>query len=145
MTRPMCAAIVGSMLVMLAGCAPDENVDDGIQASLFISNQSVDVDSIPIHVELDGVGIVDADFPAVGPDGGIPQHYWVRYDFSMSAGEHYLTASTDGTDGAAVSETLATTGMTPGDTVYLVLDFSGTSAETGTLSLQIPDSEPMFQ
>lgn len=142
MNRLICCVIGTGILTIVAGCASDGNVDGAIQASLFISNQSVEVDSIPISVELDGTEIVNADFPAVGPDGGIPQHYWVRYDINMTDETHYLFASTDASGGATMSETLDLDDVGADDTVYLLLEFFGDSAETGTLNLRIMDHEP---
>lgn len=56
--------------------------------TLFVSNQSFDLDRVDITVKLDGQLAVSGDFDVEG------QHTWIKFDFALAPGPHELEAVT---------------------------------------------------
>jgi hypothetical protein len=56
--------------------------------TLYVSNQSFDLDPVDIDVEIDGALQVTGDFRVEG------QHTWVKFDFDLAPGSHAITART---------------------------------------------------
>lgn len=58
---------------------------------LLVGNQSFEVDPVDIEVTVDGEVVASGEFSVEGDQP--PQHNWRRYDLSLPAGEHVLSAS----------------------------------------------------
>lgn len=83
-------ALVGCSALPPAGSADDPSWDpapapDG-NFTLYVSNQSFDIESVDIVVEVDGVRVVDDVFAVES------QHNWKQYVIDLAPGTHTLTA-----------------------------------------------------
>lgn len=79
------------MLLTLTGCgdpelstASNSLPDSNGNFTLFVSNQSFEIDPVDVRVEIDGELVVSADF-AVGT-----QHSFVPFELSLSEGKHQI-------------------------------------------------------
>ena len=103
-------------LVVASGCATDGSTEEqGTKPkqhmtssgdptfTLFVSNQSLDRGLVDISVYIDGQLAVSGDFNVMsGHDGGegcgtapLPQHNWYEFKFSLPAGAHQITVSSE--------------------------------------------------
>ena len=126
--------------ILFGACGPEELGDEGVQSSLFLSNQSLTVSVVPVRVAVDGEEVFSEMVPSVGPSGGIPQHYWIRHNIVLSRGSHSVEVFAEVFSGAELSATVEV--LNP---MYLVLNFQSGSETSGTFTLSISDSEPAFQ
>jgi hypothetical protein len=81
---------------------------------LYASNQSFDDESVRLTVAVDGVTVVEDDFPVEG------QHHWVTFPLGLSPGVHEVTAESE--TGATLSESFRVPGGRPR---YGVIDHWG--------------------
>jgi hypothetical protein len=87
---------------------------------LYASNQSFDDEEVRLTIAVDGVTVVEGDFPVED------QHNWVSFPLALSVGAHEITAEAD--SGATLSESFEV----PGEKArYAVIDHwgEGDSAE----------------
>ena len=85
---------------------------DDADLVLYVSNQSFEDDNVRLKLAVDGVTVVDGDFPVKG------QHNWIRFPLSLSSGSHGLTAESD--TGATLKESF----QVPGDDArYAVVNY----------------------
>jgi hypothetical protein len=79
---------------------------------LYVSNQSFEDEDVRIKLAVDGVMVVDGDFPVEG------QHNWIRFPLSLTPGSHSVTAESD--TGATLKELF----QVPGDEArYAVVNY----------------------
>jgi hypothetical protein len=129
--RPAVVLALGLALAThaLSGCSADEDPAPHPQATaadspvrlvgpddadlvLYVSNQSFEDDNVRLELLIDGVTVVDGDFPVKG------QHNWIRFPLSLSSGSHGLTAESD--TGATLKESF----QVPGDEArYAVVNY----------------------
>jgi hypothetical protein len=57
--------------------------------SLYVSNQSFDIDPVDVQVSFDGQLALTGDFLVEG------QHSWHRFDFKLAPGSHEMRSTTD--------------------------------------------------
>jgi len=85
---------------------------DDADLILYVSNQSFEDDNVSMKLAVDGVTVVDDQFPVKG------QHNWIRFPLSLSSGSHSLTAESD--TGATLKESF----QVPGDKArYAVVNY----------------------
>ena len=97
-TIPVVLVVSAGLLIALVGCSappPAGSADDPSSGPapapegnfvLYVSNQSFDIESVDIVVEIDGVRVVDDVFAVES------QHNWKRYVIDLAPGTHTLTA-----------------------------------------------------
>lgn len=78
---------------------------------LHVSNQSFDDEVVRLTVVVDGVTVVDGDFPVDD------QHNWITFPLDLSSGSHEITAESD--SGASLREAFV---VHRGTTRYAVID-----------------------
>jgi len=90
--------LFAGLLVAVAGCSAPSTMDAGVDASLvpdsdpegtftlYVSNQSFDIEWVDIVIEIDGARVVDDVFLVED------QHNWKEYAIDLSPGAHTLTA-----------------------------------------------------
>jgi hypothetical protein len=86
--------LIITALRLLCSCAPDEKTellpqDTNGNFIFFVSNQSFAINPVDIVVHIDGKKAVDADFDVKGKS--VPQHNWIRHQFTLAPGRHRLT------------------------------------------------------
>ena len=86
------AFILCALLLTLTGCQfyggpPTPAARDDANFILFVSNQSFDLSTVDIKVEIDGVPVVNRDFNVAN------QHNWVEFPLKLSTGEHQMVVT----------------------------------------------------
>jgi hypothetical protein len=91
MSKIVHVTIPAVVLLTLTGCGDPELStassslpDSNGNFTLFVSNQSFEIDPVDVWVEIDGELVVSADF-AVGT-----QHSFVPFELSLSEGKHQI-------------------------------------------------------
>ena len=104
--------------------------------TLYISNQSFDLDPVDIEVHLDGELAVTGDFVVNS------QHTWIEFQFDVPPGDHMLTAET------RVGGTQLASPFVMDDRKWGVLNFwyyaSGPEPTPEQLSFNLYDMQPYF-
>lgn len=86
--------------------------EDEADLVLYVSNQSFEDDNVRLKLAVDGVVVVDDEFPVEG------QHNWIGFPLGLSSGSHSLTAESD--SGATLEESFDV----PGDEArYAVVNY----------------------
>lgn len=94
---------------------------DDADLVLYVSNQSFEDETVRLKLAVDGVTVVEGDFPVEG------QHNWIRFPLDLSSGTHSLTAE------SATGANLEKSFQVPGDEArYAVVDYW---AEDGSAEL----------
>ncbi|HEU0033721.1 MAG TPA: hypothetical protein VFQ53_24005 [Kofleriaceae bacterium] len=105
--------------------------------TLYVSNQSFDLDRVDITVRIDGELAVTGDFDVEG------QHTWIPFDFGLAPGTHEIVAVTQ--DGDAT----LTKSFTMDDRKFGVLDFwfypDGPEPTPRQFSFFVTDEAPLFE
>ena len=81
---------------------------------LYASNQSFDDENVHLTIAVDGVTVVDGDFPVEG------QHNWISFSLSLPPGDHEVTTEAD--SGATLRESFQ---VPPDNPRYAVIDHWG--------------------
>jgi hypothetical protein len=110
---------------------------DKANLTLYVSNQSFEIDPVDIQVEIDGKLAVSGDFLVEG------QHSWHQFPFALSPGEHELRMSSS----AGPTRTEA---IVIDDPRYAVINFWFYPEEHyepygPEISLDLFDEPPVFQ
>lgn len=120
------------LLIALVGCSapPPAGSADGPSSDpapapegnfvLYVSNQSFDIESVDIVVEIDGVRVVDDVFAVES------QHNWKQYVIDLAPGTHTLTARSAEGD-ATFEQSFEVTGDH-----WAVIDYWYVTEERGT-------------
>ena len=97
-----CAATGGSSATT-GSAAATESAAQEFRLTLFVSNQSFEVDPVDIEVRIDGDVVAGGEF-AVGN-----QHNWSEFTVNLEPGSHQLTAVSD-SGGCSLSEEIEVSG-----------------------------------
>lgn len=112
-------------------------VDDSF--TLYVSNQSFDMPTVDIRVEIDNQLAVSGDFDVEG------QHTWVQFDFGLAEGPHHIRVTTSDVADVVKEETFQMD-----DRKWAVVSFwyyaAGSPEPTPPqFSLQVMDEQPYFE
>ncbi|MBA3452299.1 MAG: hypothetical protein H0T42_04290 [Deltaproteobacteria bacterium] len=107
--------------------------------SMFVSNQSFDLDPVDIKIKLDDQLAVTGDFVVEG------QHTWIKFDFALTPGNHTINVST-----GDVADVALQMPFVMDDRKYAVVSFwfyeAGSPEPTPPhFSFQLLDEPPLFE
>jgi hypothetical protein len=129
----------------LAACGAPTNepvqhlpkVDDSF--TLFVSNQSFEMETIDIRVEIDDQLAVSGDFE-VGS-----QHTWLRFDLGLTPGQHRMRVTTSDVADVALDRTFEMTDRKFGVVSFWYYPAGSPEPTPPQFSLQILDEQPYFE
>jgi hypothetical protein len=133
------------VLVLLAACSgsggdPQQHLPRPANPSLtvLVSNQSFDLPTVDVEIEIDGKKAISGDFDVEG------QHTWVPFDFAVTPGNHTMKMTT-----AAGEVTLDKT-FVMDDRKWIVVNFwyyaAGSPEPTPPqFSFHLFDEQPLFE
>ena len=111
-------------------------VDDSF--TLYVSNQSFDMPTIDIRVELDDQLAISGDFHVEG------QHTWLRFDFGLAPGPHRIRVTTPDVTDIALDQMFQMDDRKWGVVSFWYYAAGSPEPTPPQFSLQIMDDQPYF-